>query len=130
MLVETGYSIETIPYLRPLRTAGRSNNNFFALLDFALSGVAGSSKKLVRLPFFVGVFGLAATGATLLAALWAAIAGDGAGFWLLAAAVEFQLALLFIFLGLIGDQVRLISERTRATPLVIERERVNFPVGY
>ena len=34
--------------------------------------------------------------------------------------------LLFLFLGLIGDQVRLISERSRATPLVTERERVNF----
>ena len=32
-----------------------------------------------------------------------------------------------LFAGLIGDQVRLIAERTRGTPLVIEKERVNFP---
>ena len=44
MLVETGFDIETIAYPRPPRAAGTSNNNFFALLDFALSGLAGSSK--------------------------------------------------------------------------------------
>ena len=36
-------------------------------------------------------------------------------------------AILLLFLGLIGEQVRLISERTRGTPLVIEAERINFP---
>jgi len=33
---------------------------------------------------------------------------------------------LFLFLGILGVQVRLISDRTRGMPLVIERERVNF----
>ena len=44
LLVETGYDIETIPFARIQRAAGRSNNNFFSLLDSALSGLAGSSK--------------------------------------------------------------------------------------
>ena len=45
---------------------------------------------------------------------------------LLASAAVFGFGGLFFFLGLIGDQVRLISERTRNVPLVVERERVNF----
>jgi hypothetical protein len=53
--------------------------------------------------------------------------GGAGGWWLVAAVVQFQFALLFGFLGLIGDQARLVSERTRGTPLVVERERVNFP---
>ena len=44
----------------------------------------------------------------------------------LAAFAELAFGGLFFFLGLIGEQVRLISERTRNGPLVIERERVNF----
>ena len=48
--------------------------------------------------------------------------------WLFATLLELQFGLLFLFLGLIGVQVRLISDRTRNTPLVIERERINFPV--
>jgi hypothetical protein len=37
--------------------------------------------------------------------------------------------LLFLFLGLLGVQVALVSERTRNQPLVLERERINFPQG-
>ena len=32
-----------------------------------------------------------------------------------------------IFVGLIGEQVRVIAERTRGAPLVLESERINFP---
>lgn len=130
MLVETGYDIETIPYPRPPRAAGKSNNDFFALLDFALSGLAGSSKKLVRLPFHVGVIALILGGLTLFGAAVAAVIGRSGWLWLFAAAMQLQFGALFVFLGLIGDQVRLITERTRRTPLVIERERVNFPPDY
>jgi hypothetical protein len=36
-------------------------------------------------------------------------------------------AMLLLFLGLIGEQVRMLAERSRNVPLVIEAERVNFP---
>ena len=50
--------------------------------------------------------------------------------WLAIGLAMLNFGALFIFMGLIGDQIRLISERTRRTPLVIERERVNFPADY
>jgi glycosyltransferase involved in cell wall biosynthesis len=126
MLVETGYTIATIPYARPLRAGGRSSNNLFSLLDFALSSVASFAKRSVRIPFFIGgVLGLVG-GLMLLLAPVAWLAGGNGLPWLIAAAIEIQLALLFAFLGIMGDQVRLISERTRETPLVFERERINF----
>ena len=63
----------------------------------------------------------------LLAAFVAALLG-GPGLGLLAASVVTGMfAVLLLFLGLIGEQVRLISERTRNVPLVIEAERINFP---
>lgn len=127
LLVETGYKIETIPYARTPRARGQSNNNFFVLLDFALSGVAGSSKKLVRLPFFAGTLALVATAISFGMGVVGAATGGNIIFWLVTGVMEIQLAFLFIFLGLIGDQVRLISERTRDVPLVLERERINFP---
>jgi hypothetical protein len=47
--------------------------------------------------------------------------------WLLVLVVQFAIfAVLLLFLGLLGDQVRLIAERTRHTPLVVEEERINF----
>lgn len=130
MLVETGYQIETIPFDRPARAGGRSKNNFFTLLDFALNGLAGSSKGLLRAPLYVAfLFGMITfvclAGATL-SSLW----NGSWQLWLFAALLEGQMTLMFLFFGLLGVQVGLISERTRNQPLVLERERVNFPADY
>jgi hypothetical protein len=50
--------------------------------------------------------------------------------WLIGMVLQAQFALIFGFMGLMGDHIRQISERTRGTPLVLERERVNFPEDY
>ena len=127
LLVETGFNIETIPFRRPARAAGKSKNNFFTLLDFALSGFAGSSKGLLRVPLYVGFFSALLTVVAGFGAVLAFFFGGSVRLWVWAGAIELQFTLLFIFLGLLGVQVRLIADRTRGTPLVIERERVNFP---
>jgi glycosyltransferase involved in cell wall biosynthesis len=130
MLVETGFPLQTIVYPRPPRTRGKSNNNFFALLDFAVAGLTASSKGLLRVPLYVGIFAALATllmgvGGVVAFFLDRPIAG-----WFIAMVLQAQFAMLFGFLGLMGDHIRLISERTRRTPLVLERERVNFPLDY
>ena len=127
LLVETGFRIETISFKRPPRAGGQSKNGFLALLDFALSGLAGSSKGLLRVPLYVSFFIFCATLVTFIGSLYSMIVGANPRMWLFATLLELQFGLLFLFLGLIGVQVRLISDRTRGTPLVIERERVNFP---
>lgn len=126
LLVETGYAVETISYARPERSRGRSNNNFLSLLDFALNGLAGSSKQLLRVPLYVAFFLAILTLISLVGAFVAIFTGRSLQLWLLATVLEGQFTLLFLFLGLIGVQVKLISERTRNQPLVVERDRVNF----
>ncbi|PZQ22205.1 MAG: glycosyltransferase [Sphingopyxis macrogoltabida] len=127
MLVETGYRLETIPYPRPQRAGGVSKNNFFALLDFAMSALAGSSKRLLRVPLYIGVFGALMTILMLIGGITAFFLDRPIAAWFIAAIVQAEFALLFLFLGLLGDNLRIVSERTRQTPLVLERERVNFP---
>lgn len=127
LLVETGYPVETIAFERPARAGGRTNNNFFSLLDFALSGLAASSKGLLRVPLYASFVTLTVSFISLLGAAWTLFTGHSPLMWLLAMLLELQLGLLFLFLGLLGVQIRAISDRTRGTPLVIERERVNFP---
>lgn len=127
MLVETGFRVETIPYVRPPRAAGESKNDFFALLEFAMSSLTGASKRLLRVPMYIGAFAALMTVLMLVGGLVAFVLGRPIAGWLIAAVIQTQFALLFGFLGLLGDNVRIISERTRRTPLVIERERVNFP---
>ncbi len=126
MLVETGYRLETIPYERPPRAGGRSNNNLFTSVDFALSAFSGSAKQWLRLPIYLalGVGALAAL--AFLTAIVLAVLRQPPLAMLATAAAMFAFAAVFFFLGLIGDQVRVIAERTRQVPLVLEKERINF----
>lgn len=126
MLVESGFPIEVIPYDRPLRAAGRSKNNFGTLFSFALSGLASSSRNLLRLPFYAAAAMLGLAGLTIAGLVWAWIACAGAGLWLIALLIELCALATFLFLGLMGEQIRLIAERGRNTPLVVEKARVNF----
>lgn len=126
MLVESGFPIEIIPYDRPVRAAGRSKNNFATLFSFALSGLASSSRNLLRLPFHAAAVMLGMAGMTVIGLLWAWITGAGVGLWLIALLIELCAVMTFIFLGLMGEQIRLIAERGRNTPLVVEKARVNF----
>ena len=126
LLVETGYAIDTVAFKRPERAAGHSKNGFFTLLDFALSALAYSSKGLLRAPLYFSFIAFAATLVSMLGAAWSIAWEANPRMWMFAALLEFQFGLLFLFLGILGVQVRLISDRTRGMPLVIERERVNF----
>ena len=130
MLVETGFRMKTISYDRPERAAGESKNNFFNLLDFAMSTLAGSSKRLLRIPLYIGVFGALMSLIMLIGGVVAFFLDRPIAGWFIAAVVQAEFALLFGFLGLLGDNLRIVSERTRKTPLVLERERVNFPPDY
>lgn len=126
MLVESGFTLETIPYHRPERAGGVSKNGFVELLAFALSSLASSSKNLLRLPLYLALLAGLTTGLTFLAAVVAAALGRSP--WLLLGwtAAQAAFGVICLFLGLMGEQIRLISEISRNTPLVVEKERVNF----
>jgi glycosyltransferase involved in cell wall biosynthesis len=123
MLVESGFPVALLPFDRPERAGGESKNGIASLIGFALSGLAASAKSLLRLPILLSVWAGAAAVLLLLAGL---IAGPSALLigWAIGSAM---FACVLLFLGLIGDQVRLIAERTRGMPLVIEEARLNFP---
>ncbi len=129
MLVEVGFRLTVIPFDRPPRAAGESKNGFRTLFSFAMSALAGSTRSLLRLPLFAaGFFGLATLGlviATIVALFMAGPAGELALFGLATA----SMTLIMLSIGLVAEQVRLLSERSRNVPLVIEDERINFPAG-
>lgn len=127
MLVESGFRLAVVPFHRPERAAGTSKNDFTALASFALSGLAGSAKSLLRLPIALAFVAAGVALPLLIAAIVAAML-DGPGLALLGFAVGFAMfAMILLFLGLIGEQVRMLAERSRNVPLVIEAERINFP---
>ena len=129
MLVESGFRIAVVPFDRPPRAAGHSKNGLRSLTSFALSALSGSARSLLRLPLLIalvsgGLGGLLLAGAALVALTSgpaAILAGIGA-------ALIF-LSLIMFAIGLVAEQVRLLGERSRNVPLVIEEERINFPQG-
>ncbi len=127
MLVESGFQLETIPYDRPPRAAGQEKNNFASLFSFGLSGLASTSKRLLRLPLYLSFLMAGTTATTFLLTLVILILGHDP--WALFAWTMAQLgfATVFFFMGLMGEQIRLIAEMERNVPLTVERERVNFP---
>jgi hypothetical protein len=129
MLVESGYRMAILPFDRPERAAGETKNNLAALYSFALSGLAGSAKSLLRLPIPLAFLAAAAVVPLAAGTVAAAITGRSAWplFGLTIATAMF--AVILLFLGLIGEQIRMLAERSRNVPLVIERERLNFPAG-
>lgn len=127
MVVESGFRLVLVPFDRPERAAGESKNGVAALASFALSGLAGSAKSLLRLPLYLALY-VAALSFGLLLAAPVALMLAGPVWALLGLALGFALfAILLLFLGLIGEQVRMLAERSRNVPLVIEQERINFP---
>lgn len=126
MLVESGFPLETIPYHRPARAGGASKNNPATLLSFAISGMTNSSRKLLRVPLYLALLMYVLTVVTLIAAVVAGLLGSSVWLALGCAAIEAMFATVLLFLGLIGEQVRLIAQTVRNVPLVIEKERVNF----
>jgi glycosyltransferase involved in cell wall biosynthesis len=128
MVVETGYRLAIVPFDRPARAGGVTKNNWLTITAFALSALSGSARSLLRAPLYLVLPGLLITLVLVMAAIAMLVSGHATGWWLLLGAVQFALvSAIALFLGLIGDQVRLIAERTRRTPLVVEAERINFP---
>lgn len=127
MAVESGYRLAVIPFDRPDRAGGESSNNFWTLLNFALSGLAGSAKSLLRLPLILSIY--MGFGSLLLGlATIVRLVVSGYTPLMIALTVIFGLfSILMLFIGLISDQLRLLVERSRNVPLVIEEERLNFP---
>lgn len=129
MVVESGFRLALVPFDRPARAAGTSKNGIAALASFALSGLAGSAKSLLRAPILIALAAGALT-LPLIAAVIAALVVGGPFWPLLGVTLALAMfAVLMLFVGLIGEQVRMIAERTRGVPLVLESERINFPAN-
>lgn len=127
MLVESGFPLSLVPFDRPARAAGESKNDLATLFSFCVSSLASSSRKLLRLPIVLSFYAWAAALLLLVGAGGALFVGGSAGTLAALGLGTGMFATILLFLGLMGEQMRLMAERSRNVPLVIEQERINFP---
>jgi glycosyltransferase involved in cell wall biosynthesis len=130
LIAELGYSITPVRFDQPERKRGVTKNNFYSLYDIAMLGVISHSKVPLRLAamsgFFLSVLSLFISLAYLILKLvfWDQFS---MGLAPVLIGVFFLGSVQLFFIGLVGEYVGAIFTQLKKHPLVVERERVNFP---
>ena len=129
LITELGYKISFINFNQPKRMAGQTKNNIFTLYDIAMLGLVKHSRKPLRFMVLVGFlssFICFLTGLIYLfykIIFWnsfsVGVAPIVIGLFLIA---SIQITLL----GLVGEYIGVILLNQKKTPLVVEKERINF----
>lgn len=132
LIPEFGFSRAEVRYTQPRRQRGKTSNNFFTLYDMAMLGFVNHSKLPLRLSSFIG-FNVAALSVViaLVYLVYKLLFWDSfqLGIAPLVIGIFFLGGLQLFFLGVIGEYIGATFTQVRKRPLVIERERVNFPAA-
>jgi len=129
LVTELGFDIDFVEFEQPKRILGKTKNNFFTLYDIAILGIVKHSRKPLR---FMVLVGFLSSLLCLITAIvyffyklifWNSfsigIAPIVIGLFLVA---SIQITLL----GLVGEYIGIILLNQKKTPLVTEKERINF----
>ena len=131
LIANTGFRSTRIAYTWRARKRGFSKANTYALIDQGLNGLISFTNVPMRLVMFTGftiaaVSILYALATFLIALIWyRELAAPGIQ-TLIVALFFFSGVQLFV-LGFLGEYISAIHFQVRKRPLVIERERINFP---
>ena len=129
LITELGFDVSFIEFDQPKLLGGETKNNFYTLYDIAMLGIVKHSRKPLRFMVLIGFMSsfLCFLTATIYLfykiIFWnsfsVGIAPIVIGLFLIA---SIQITLL----GLVGEYIGVILLNQKKTPLVIERERINF----
>lgn len=118
-----------LEYTQPKRRAGKTKNNFKTLYDMGMLGVTSYTKKFLRLATILGVLFAGICGAgilsTVLCDLFIKTAPINYITYLIEGLFLFNSIILF-FVGLSGEYIMFINQRSMKRPLVSEEKRINF----
>lgn len=119
-----------IPYRWRARKTGISKNRLINLVDQGLNGIISITSVPSRIALLLGatIAGLSTLYAiiTLIGTLIAPTE-TAAGIHTLIIGMFFMNGMLLFFIGLMGEYIISIHAQVRRQPLIVERERINFP---
>jgi len=130
MIAEIGLPSVKLPYTQSRRKRGVTKNNFYTLYDLAMLGITNLSKVPLRLVTFAGV--VCSLGCILCSIgylIYKLLFWDrfSVGIAPLVIGLFFLGSVQMMFIGVLGEYVGSIHTQVLRRPLVIERERINFP---
>lgn len=123
-----GFEWSTVPYVSADRTAGKSSASLSFLIDFGVLGIVTASRKPMRIMtlfgFGLGSLSLCLSTVVLVTKLlyWSSFQF---GLAMLSTALLFFSGVLLFALGVIGEYIGFINQRSMRMPLVVEEYRHN-----
>ncbi len=130
LVSEFGLATARIPYQQPVRKRGLTKNNFYTLYDIAMLGLTNHSKVPLRLATMLG-FALAFLSLLVSAGYLVYKLLFWQNFAVGVAPVVIGLFLFcsvqLFFIGVLGEYIGAIHTQVLRRPLVVEKERLNFP---
>lgn len=130
LISEIGFDVARVPFTQPLRMKGKTKTNFYVLYDMAMLGITTHSRIPMRLASMAGFIlsGVSAlVGLGYLAAKLVFWSQFQLGLAPVVIGVFLMSSALLFFVGVLGEYVSSIQQHVRRLPLVVERERINFP---
>jgi polyisoprenyl-phosphate glycosyltransferase len=130
LVTELGFDVATVPYEEVNRVRGISKNNFYTLFDVAMLAVTSHSKVPLRLATMLGFalamfFGLSGLGYFVYKLVfWDRFP---VGMAPVVIGLFFFASVQLFFIGVIGEYIGAIYTKVTKRPLVVEKERINFP---
>lgn len=125
-----GFKWSTIPYVSADRSAGRSSASLSSLVDFGILGIVTSSRKPMRLITTSGfVLGILALSLSLIVTISKFLLWQSFPFGLamLSVSTLFFAGAMMFALGILGEYIGFINQRSLRLPLVVEKSRFNVP---
>lgn len=130
-LVSTfAFKKKEIEYVQNARIRGKGSTRLYVLYDDAMTGLTKTSKKLMRLSIFIGLFiGIIAMVFAIEQIILKIADPDSysLGTAFIAVGVFALSALQLFFTGVLGEYILSINQKTTLRPSVFEEERINFP---
>lgn len=129
LICEIGFERALVPFTKPLRTKGKSTNNFYSLYSAAMHGITSYSKIPLRMAtmcgFAVAIMSFLVAVVYLIYKLiyWNSFS---IGIAPIIIGMSFLASVQLIFIGILGEYIGSIYTQVQRRPFVIERERINF----
>ena len=129
LICEIGFERALVPFTKPLRTKGKSTNNFYSLYAAAMHGITSYSKIPLRMAtmcgFAVAIMSFLVAVVYLIYKLiyWNSFS---IGIAPIIIGMSFLASVQLIFIGILGEYIGSIYTQVQKRPFVIERERINF----
>lgn len=133
LIAELGYPRAEIPFEQPRRIRGLTKNNFYTLFDLAMLGFTSHSKVPIRIATIAGFI---LSGLSMLTAVGYFLAklifwdSFSLGTAPILIGMFFFASVQLLFIGVIGEYIGSIHTHVMKRPLVVEKERINFPSSH